>query len=139
MDSWIRDVFVPAMALAWFVLGILLGMRLTPRRQRFGGTMGKSPSWPRRDGGEAFELYVGNLAANVSEAEVRSVFGQAGSVLNIRLLTTRDGEKTKRFGFVTMATRDAAEGAIRSFNGREVQGQVMVVSPARSRRRRSRG
>src|SRR2546426_9115020 len=48
------------------------------------------------------KLYVGNLSFETTEGELRELFGPAGSVETVRIITDRDTGRSKGFGFVEM-------------------------------------
>ncbi len=79
------------------------------------------------------KLYVGNLSNNVSEEELKELFGQAGEVKEIVLVIDRETQRRKGFGFVEMLTQTDAEKAIRMFNGQQLGGQSVTVDLAKPR------
>lgn len=81
-------------------------------------------------------LYVGNLAYSTSEAELRTLFAQAGTVTDVALIKDRDSGQSKGFGFVTMGTQAETQQAISLFNGKEVGGRAITVNIAKPREER---
>lgn len=81
-------------------------------------------------------LYVGNLAYSTSEAELRTLFAQAGTVTDVALIKDRDSGQSKGFGFVTMSTQAETQQAISQFNGKEVGGRAITVNIAKPREER---
>jgi RNA recognition motif-containing protein len=79
------------------------------------------------------KLYVGNLSYNVSEDELRGLFSQAGEIKEIVLITDRETQRRKGFGFVEMVTQTDAEKAIRMFNDQDLGGRRLTVSLAKPR------
>lgn len=79
------------------------------------------------------KLYVGNLSYNVSEDEIRELFSQAGEIKEIVLITDRETQRRKGFGFVEMVTQTDAEKAIRMFNDQELGGRRLTVNLAKPR------
>ena len=79
------------------------------------------------------KLYVGNLSNSVSEEELKELFGQAGEVKAIVLVTDRETQRRKGFGFVEMLTQADAEKAIRMFNGQDLGGRSLAVDLAKPR------
>ena len=82
-------------------------------------------------------LYVGNLPFSISEAEVQDMFGQIGVVESTNLVTDRDTGRSRGFAFVEMDSREAAEAAIATLNGREIDGRALTVNEARPRENRA--
>jgi RNA recognition motif-containing protein len=82
----------------------------------------------------ATRLYVGNLPFSANEDELRELFEQNGrTVTDVRLITDRDTGRPRGFGFVEMASRDEADGAIRQLNGHSFGGRPLTVNEARER------
>lgn len=87
----------------------------------------------------AKKLYVGNLSYNVTEAQLRELFGQVGEVTEINVITDRDTGRPKGFAFVQMTTDEAAQAAIQRFNGYSLDNRTLTVNEARPREERSSG
>src|SRR2546428_10399567 len=75
------------------------------------------------------KLYVGNLSFETTENDLKELFGQAGSVETVRIITDRDTGRSKGFGFVEML--EGGDKAIAEMNGREVNGRDLTVNEAR--------
>ncbi len=85
-------------------------------------------------------LYVGNLSYNVTEPELKDVFGENGrNVKEVKVVLDRDTGRPRGFAFVEMTTDAEASQAIETLNGREIQGRPINVSEARERAPRSGG
>ncbi len=85
-------------------------------------------------------LYVGNLSYNVTEPELKDVFGENGrNVKEVKVVLDRDTGRPRGFAFVEMTTDAEAAQAIETLNGREVQGRPINVSEARERAPRGGG
>ena len=54
------------------------------------------------------KLYIGNLSPAVSEADLRSLFSQAGTVTEVTLALNPVTRQSRGFAFVTMATPELA-------------------------------
>ena len=79
-------------------------------------------------------IYVGNLPFSATEAEVREMFAQHGTVLTLELVANdRDASRCRGFGFVEMDTEEA-DVAIEALDGVELGGRPLRVSRARKRR-----
>ncbi|MFO0589160.1 MAG: RNA-binding protein [Polyangiaceae bacterium] len=76
-------------------------------------------------------LYVGNLPYDASTEEVEGLINSTGSgpVVRVHLPMDADGRK-RGFGFVTMASADAAKAAIEALRGADVRGRRLVVNLA---------
>lgn len=78
-------------------------------------------------------LYVGNLSYGATEAELRDMFAEAGTVSDAKVILDRDTGRSRGFGFVEMSTDAEATHAIEALNGRDLQGRAITVSEARER------
>lgn len=83
-------------------------------------------------------IYVGNLSYGVTEDQLRAAFVKFGNVSRVNLIIDRETGRSKGFGFVEMPDDSAAEAAIKSLNGADLDGRSMKVSEARPRERRTR-
>ena len=84
------------------------------------------------------KLYVGNLSYNVSEDQLRELFGQAGEIKEVVLIMDRDTRQPKGFGFVEMINQEDAEKAIRMFHEQELDGRRLTVNMAKPREEHAR-
>ncbi|HMZ07443.1 MAG TPA: RNA-binding protein [Anaerolineales bacterium] len=83
-----------------------------------------------------YKLYVGNLAYSVVEADLQTLFAEAGVVKSIALIKDKFSGQPKGFAFVEMETQEGMQNAISLLNGREVQSRALAVSVARPREER---
>jgi hypothetical protein len=79
----------------------------------------------------ATKIYVGNLPWRATDAQLSELFGAHGEVTDARIVTDRETGRSRGFGFVTMASADAAQTAIRALNGHSLEGRSLVVNEAR--------
>ncbi len=79
------------------------------------------------------KLYVGTLAFTTTEADLRILFAQAGSVNSIDVIKDRDTGQSKGFAFVTMGNQAEAQKAISMFNAFSLQNRELKVNPAKAR------
>ncbi|MCA9397500.1 RNA-binding protein [candidate division WWE3 bacterium] len=83
-------------------------------------------------GADERKLYVGNLPFSTDEARLSEVFTQAGTVEEaIIIRDRRNNNRSKGFGFVTMATAEEAQAAIAMFHEKELEGRPLTVNVAR--------
>lgn len=85
------------------------------------------------------KLYVGNLSYSSTQEQIRSLFEQAGEVSEVSIITDRETGRSKGFGFVEMATEEAAQEAIKRFNGYSLDARPLTVNEARPREERPGG
>ena len=79
------------------------------------------------------KLYVGNLPYDATEEELNELFAQAGSVQSVTVVTDRETGRPRGFGFVEMATEEAARKAISMFNGQMLHDRQIKVNESRPR------
>jgi cold-inducible RNA-binding protein len=84
-------------------------------------------------------LYVGNLLFDVTENEIKELFGPFGQVTEIRLIMDKFSGKSKGFGFVEMPSKEEAQKAIDALNGKDIKGRAMTVNEAKPKVERGRG
>ncbi len=80
-------------------------------------------------------LFVGNLTFTTTSNELESLFAEYGEVQSAQVITDRDTGRSRGFGFVEMASTEAADKAISSLNGRDVSGRQLKVNVAKPRSR----
>jgi hypothetical protein len=78
------------------------------------------------------KLYVGNLSFDATESDLSELFNGVGGVRNVEIVTHRDTEKSKGFGFVTMNSVDEAKRAVTELNEKEFMGRRLVVSGSKT-------
>jgi RNA recognition motif-containing protein len=78
------------------------------------------------------KLYVGNLSYDAAESDLFDLFSGVGNVKNAEIVTTKETDRSKGFGFVTMSTIDEAKRAVTELNEKEFMGRRMVVSGSRT-------
>lgn len=79
------------------------------------------------------KLYVGNLAYSTTEADLETLFAQAGTVKSVAVIKDRDSGRSKGFAFVEMSTQEEAQAAISMLDGKEFQERMLKVNLARPR------
>jgi RNA recognition motif-containing protein len=78
------------------------------------------------------KMYVGNLPFSMDESAVRALFEKHGPVQSVALINDRDTGRPRGFGFVEMASADAAR-AMQALNGHDVDGRALKVNEAQER------
>jgi len=86
----------------------------------------------------ATKLFVGSLSWGVNDDQLKDFFSAAGEVVSAKVITDRDTNRSKGFGFVEMSNDDEAKKAIADLNGKELDGRPIVVNEARAREERPR-
>ncbi|EAZ88508.1 RNA recognition motif domain-containing protein [Crocosphaera chwakensis] len=78
-------------------------------------------------------IYVGNLAYEVTDADLNTVFSDYGSVKRVHIPTDRETGRPRGFAFVEMNTEEEESKAIETLDGAEWMGRSMKVNQARPR------
>ena len=81
-------------------------------------------------------LYVGNLSFNTTEAMLSELFAEIGEVVSVTLITDRQSGRSKGFAFVEMAEQSAAQEAINTLDGKNVDERDIKVAEARPKKQR---
>lgn len=79
-------------------------------------------------------IYVGNLARDVTEEDLRQAFETYGQVTSVKIITDKYSGVSRGFGFIEMPTKSEAQAAIAGLNGKELKGRTLTVNEARPRR-----
>ena len=82
-------------------------------------------------------IYVGNLPFDATEADLRTLFADYGTVTSAAVITDRDTGRSRGFGFVELADDELAGKAIGNLDGQDLNGRRLTVNEARPRRPRS--
>jgi RNA recognition motif-containing protein len=84
-------------------------------------------------------IYVGNLAADVTEDDLRKLFEAFGQVESANVVKDKFSGQSRGFGFVDMPSRKDGISAIAGVNGKSVKGQALKVDEAHPRQERRGG
>lgn len=78
-------------------------------------------------------IYVGNLAYQTTEDDLRNAFSPFGDVSSVSLITDRFSGQSKGFGFVEMPSNSEADTAIKGLNQQPLDGRMITVNQAKPR------
>ena len=84
-------------------------------------------------------IYVGNLAYETSEQDLREAFEAHGEVQEVSVVRDRETGRSRGFAFVEMPTSEEAQAAISEVNGKDMGGRTLTVNEARARQERGSG
>ena len=73
------------------------------------------------------KLFIGGLPFSTSTEELRQLFNQVEGVESVSVVTDRDTGQSRGFGFAEMASAEAANEAIRKFDGYALGGRTLKV------------
>ena len=76
-------------------------------------------------------IYVGNLAYEVTQEDLRVLFEEFGQVDSLSVIADKFSGRSKGFGFVEMPSKDEAQAAIDGINGKDFKGRAINVNEAR--------
>jgi len=84
-------------------------------------------------------IYAGNLAYTLTEAELRAAFEQYGQVAACSMITDRLTGRSRGFGFVEMTNDDEGKNAIANLHDFDLKGRKLLVREARPKGERPEG
>jgi cold-inducible RNA-binding protein len=84
-------------------------------------------------------LFVGNLSYDTTEDTLRTLFAEYGQIESVNLVTDRYTGRSRGFAFVEMSTEQAAQEAVSSLNGKQVDEREIKVEKAKPKRDRPQG
>jgi RNA recognition motif-containing protein len=79
------------------------------------------------------KLFVGGLSFTTSSEGLRDAFARHGTVQSAIVMTDRETQRSRGFGFVEMATQEDADRAISGLNGAALDGRTIRVDKATPR------
>ena len=84
-------------------------------------------------------IYVGNLAKQATEDDLRQAFEAFGQVESVNIIKDKFSGESREFGFVEMPSKDEAQKAIEEMNGKDLVGSAVNVNEARPKTDRGGG
>ncbi|MGB2806945.1 MAG: RNA-binding protein [Sedimentisphaerales bacterium] len=84
-------------------------------------------------------IYVGNLAREVTEDDLREAFEAFGQVSTATIITDKFSGESRGFGFVEMPSKNEAQTAITEMNEKDLKGRTINVNEARPKTDRGGG
>ncbi len=76
-------------------------------------------------------IYVGNLAREVSEEDLKQAFAPFGQVATVNIIKDKFTGESRGFGFVEIASKEEGTAAIAGLNGKDLKGRNLNVNEAR--------
>jgi len=73
------------------------------------------------------KLFIGGLSFSTQTDRLRELFDQIEGVQSVTIVTDRDTGQSRGFGFVEVATAEAANDAIAKLNGVQLDGRALRV------------
>jgi len=84
-------------------------------------------------------IFVGNLASDVKEEELKTLFSKHGRVSSVKIIRDMFSQTSKGFGFVEMPGKAEAQKALTELNTFELKGKRISVNEARPQKERGLG
>lgn len=81
----------------------------------------------------ATKLFVAGLSYSMTDDDLRNLFADYGTVSSAQIITDRETNRSKGFGFVEMSNEDESKNAIQGLNGKDMNGRPLTVNEARPR------
>lgn len=79
----------------------------------------------------SFNIYVGNLSFNSTEADLRNLFAQYGEVDTVKIISDQFTGRSRGFGFVEMINREEGLRAVQELDSKELGGRSLKVNEAK--------
>ena len=76
------------------------------------------------------KLLIRNLARSITEAELRDMFDDFGTVQSCNLVMDQKTNVSKGFGFIEMPKQGEGKAAMKALNGKLVAGSIIRVKKA---------
>ncbi len=80
----------------------------------------------------SIKIYVENLPAATSAADLTNLFAAYGNVVDVNMVADRNSLQPLGFGFVTMVTSEGARAAVQGLNGKQMATSTLIVTEVRS-------
>ena len=78
------------------------------------------------------DIYVGNLPWSMDDDGLKQLFAEHGEVSSAKIIKDRETNRSRGFGFVSMDD-DAADAAISSLDGSEIDGRNLKVNKSKGK------
>ncbi len=78
------------------------------------------------------DIYVGNLPWSIDDDGLKQLFEEHGEVSSAKIIKDRETNRSRGFGFVSMDD-DAADAAISSLDGSEIDGRNLKVNKSKGK------
>jgi RNA recognition motif-containing protein len=84
-------------------------------------------------------IFVGNLARDVTEEDLKGQFEPFGTVTSVALIKDKYSGQPRGFAFVEMANKEEAEAALAGLKGKMLKERTLDLSEAQPRDNKGRG
>ena len=80
------------------------------------------------------KVYFGNLPRDIDDAKLAEIVKPYGASTSAEVVKDRVTGASKGFAFVEFATNDEAQATINALNGKDMNGQAVIVNEAKSKK-----
>ena len=80
------------------------------------------------------KVYFGNLPRDIDDAKLGELVKPFGTPTSAEVVNDRVTGLSKGFAFVEFATNEEAQATITALNGKDMNGQAVVVNEAKSKK-----
>ncbi len=77
------------------------------------------------------KLFIGGISFDTTENTLKDTFGQAGTVISVKIMIDKLTQRPRGFAFVEMQDELQAQKAIELFDGKNLDGRKIAVNIAR--------
>ncbi|CAL9247488.1 unnamed protein product [Arabidopsis halleri] len=92
----------------------------------------KKPTITSREIQTAVRLVLPGLSAYTTDQSLRQLFSPFGQIKEARLIRDSETQRPKGFGFITFESEDDARKALKSLDGKIVDGRLIFVEVAKN-------
>lgn len=78
-------------------------------------------------------IYIGNLAPDTTEDDLRQAFESFGDIASVKIVRDGTTGESRGFGFIEMPGEAEAKAAIEQMNGKELKGNEVHVEAGRTK------
>jgi RNA recognition motif-containing protein len=76
------------------------------------------------------KMYVGNIAYNATEEDLKELFSEFGEIESLKIMKDQFTDRSKGFGFIEMVNENDAKKAMATLNGKDFKGKSLKVAEA---------
>lgn len=81
------------------------------------------------------KIFIGNLDFDLKTEDLEKMFSEFGDIEDAVVITDRNTNRSKGFGFVTFADEESVKKAVSEMNGKEIEGRKLTVNEAEEKER----
>lgn len=74
------------------------------------------------------KIFIGNLPFSMSGYSLKDLFVRCGKITEVEIVSESTTGRSKGFGYITFATESEAKKARLKMNGKDVEGQNIIVN-----------